>query len=247
MTKKEDYRKELKKLNHWDSYLRKMSGLPGPRGNLELAQAVAEEGDQELFERYLRYTPDIAPENTPDVFLAFCGVVGLGRLIAEGKKHYFNNLRELSADSRWRIREGVAIALQQVGDGNMDLLLRELKVWSRGNLLEKRAVAAALCEPRLLKNTEHAQMVLDILNEITHSIFIVEQRKSEEFIVLRKGLGYCWSVAVAAYPEYGKKLMEQWIKSTDKDIRWIMRENLKKNRLLKCDEKWVNRMVKLVE
>jgi len=85
MTKKEEYRKELQKISTWDSYLRKMSGLPGPRGNLELAQAVAEEGDQELFERYLRYTPDIAPENTPDVFLAFCGVVGLGRLVAEGK------------------------------------------------------------------------------------------------------------------------------------------------------------------
>jgi hypothetical protein len=246
MTIREDYRKELQKLSNWDSYLRKMSGLPGPRGNLELAQVVAEEGNQELFERYLGFTPDIASENTPDVFLAFCGAVGLGRLIAAGKNQHFIRLRELSADPRWRIREGVAMALQQVGDSDMDLLLKEMREWNKGNLLEKRAVAAALCEPRLLNNAEHAKKVLEILDEITQCILMEKEKKSEEFIILRKAMGYCWSVAVVAYPEYGKKLMERWMKSTDKDIRWIMKENLKKNRLWRCDANWTTEMAKVV-
>ena len=58
---------------------------------------------------------------------------------------------------------------------------------------------------------------------------------------MRKGLGYCWSVAVVAAPEAGKKLMEKWLADPDKDVRWIMQENLKKNRLLRLDAAWVER------
>jgi hypothetical protein len=56
---------------------------------------------------------------------------------------------------------------------------------------------------------------------------------------LRKGLGYCWSVAAAACLAEGEKLMEKWLRVPDKDIRWIMRENLKKNRLRRLDPGWV--------
>jgi hypothetical protein len=52
-------------------------------------------------------------------------------------------------------------------------------------------------------------------------------------------LGYCWSVAVAALPIDGKALMEKWLVNPDKDVQWIMKENLKKNRLRRMDEHWV--------
>ena len=87
MSKTEDYRKKLRELESWDEYLLQESGLPGPRGNLELAQVVADEGDAALFERYLAYTPTRRPVNSPYEFLAFCGVVGLGRLLAAGTDH----------------------------------------------------------------------------------------------------------------------------------------------------------------
>ncbi len=164
MTKVEEYREELRQQSNWDDYLRKQSGLPGPRGNLELAQAVVEEGDQELFEKYISYTPDKAPENTPEVFLAFCGVVGLGRLVVEGKKGYLARLREFASDPRWRIREGVAMALQRIGDSNMEYLVSEMEQWCKGAPLEQRAAAAGLCEPRLLKEEKNSRRVLDILN-----------------------------------------------------------------------------------
>ena len=45
-------------------------------------------------------------------------------------------------------------------------------------------------------------------------------------------------MAAAALPGEGKKAMEKWFASEDKDVRWIMRENLKKNRLIKVDQKW---------
>jgi hypothetical protein len=32
--------------------------------------------------------------------------------------------------------------------------------------------------------------------------------------------------------------MEKWIGSDDKDVRWIMKQNLKKKRLIRMDEDW---------
>ena len=45
MSKRNEYRQTLRGLDDWDPYLLAESGLPGPRGNIELAQAVADEGD----------------------------------------------------------------------------------------------------------------------------------------------------------------------------------------------------------
>jgi hypothetical protein len=81
MNKADSYRQVLKTLTDWEPYLLQESGLPGPRGNLELAQVVTDEGDRKLFEQFLTYTPEVAPVNSPQEFLAFCGVVGLGKLL----------------------------------------------------------------------------------------------------------------------------------------------------------------------
>jgi len=239
--KKDIYRQKLQQLQEWDSYLLKNSGLPGPRGNLELANAVADEGTPELFKRYRSYSASNAPTNTPQEFLAFCGVLGLGRLLSEGGTEQLKNLRPSASDPRWRIREAVAMALQRLGQTNMPQLLKEMKTWSKGNLLERRAAAAALCEPRLLGKPAHVKSIFEILDGITASILRVDDRRSDDFIALRKGLGYCWSVAVAALPAEGKKRMEKWFANPDKDIRWIMKENLGKKRLVRADPQWVKR------
>ncbi len=240
------YIEKLKSLKDWDSFLMKESGLPGPRGNLELAQAFAEVAEESLIQKYVSIKPDEAPENTPKVFLAFCGVVGLGNLINKGKMNYLKQLRCFASDHRWRIREAVAIVLQRIGDGDISFLLKEMKDWSKGNLFEKRAAIASLCEPRLLKSDEISCSVLDILDDVTLSITNLTESKNEAFEVLKKGLAYGWSVAMVACPEKGKKLFEKWVGSKDKEIIWIMKENLKKKRLLKMDKEWVtNQLAKL--
>ena len=239
MTKSEEYLSFLQSHEDWDEFLLKKSGLPGPRGNLELAQVVADLGKAKLFNRYLSYDPVRAPTNSPYEFLAFCGVVGLGKLLAQGNVGELEVLRRFASDPRWRIREGVAMALQRWGETDMDSLVNAMKIWSKGKLLEQRAAAAALCEPKLLHDVRQVRQVIKILDGITGSMQKVQDRKSDDFQALRKGLGYCWSVAVAALPDDGKHAMEKWFSSHDKDIRWVMRENLKKNRLLKMDAKWV--------
>jgi hypothetical protein len=68
---------------------------------------------------------------------------------------------------------------------------------------------------------------------------VANDRKSEAFKALRKGLGYGWSVAVVACPEASEPLLEKWFASEDPDVRWIMKENLKKERLSRMDAAWV--------
>ncbi len=118
----------------------------------------------------------------------------------------------------------------------MDGLLAAMADWSRGAFLEQGA--AALCEPRLLADPRYGSAVLNILDAITASILSVEARRDPDFRVLRQALGYCWSVAVAALPEQGKAAMERWCVSNDPDIRWIMRENLRKRCLQRMDNSW---------
>ncbi len=243
MTRLDNYRQELRKLDDWIPFLRKESGLPGPRGNLELAHAVAQEGNRAQFERLLSFQ---AEENTPDVFLVFCGMIGLGKLAAR-EPELFARLRAFASDPRWRIREAVATGLQLAGDQDMERLLVEMQTWSKGNWYEKRAAAAALAEPRLLKYPKHAEHVLRILDGITARMENAEDEKDDGFRILRQGMAYCWSVAVAALPADGKPLLENWLDSPDKVIRSIMKENLKKNRLLKMDPDWVKECLKKLE
>jgi hypothetical protein len=244
MSKTKRYREILSTPDEWDAFLLAESGLPGPRANLELVQAVADVGDEARFRRYLAFDAVQAPTNSAAEFLPVCGVVGLGRLLAEGHTGVLETIRACAADPRWRVREGVCMALQRLGQVDMDALLAEMEQWQYGNLLERRAAAAALCEPALLRDPAHARRVLQLLDNITASLSEVTDRKSDPFRVLRKGLGYCWSVAVAALPEEGKRYVERWFGSEDKDVCWIMKENLKKKRLVRVDAAWVARWQK---
>lgn len=244
MNKVQAYVEKLSQLKDWDAYLMQESSLPGPRANLELIQAAAEAGDERTFLHLLSYTPDIAPVNTQQEFLACCGTVGLGKLVKSGMTEYLIRLRLLASDPRWRVRESVAMALQLFGEENMDELINEMELWAKGNSYEKRAAAAALCEPKLLKQKKQVSRVLEILDSITYSIKAITDRKDEGFKALKKGLAYCWSVAAVGLPEEGKQLLEKWMNCDDKDIAWIIKENLKKERLKRMDQEWTERMNK---
>ncbi|MCC6984419.1 MAG: hypothetical protein IT535_14215 [Bauldia sp.] len=244
MSKVDDYAATLRGIASWVPYLRKESNLPGPRGNLELAHAVARIGTRSRFEELLRTEP--VGTNTPEEFLLFCGVLGLGKLVAEGEVGELPRLRSYASHGSWRVREAVATALQLVGDTDPSLLARTAASWTKGSWLEQRAAAAALAEPRLLKDAKAARKALAVLDGITAAMAEASaaERASADYKVLRQAMGYCWSVVVAALPEEGKAAMERWLASDDSDISWTMRENLKKSRLAKTDAAWVARWSK---
>ncbi len=241
MSKVNDLRRVLRGLADWDAYLLEHSGLPGPRGNIELGKAAAEEASPERIRAWLEWDHVQAPANTPEEFLAFCGVLGLGRLAAEGDIPAVTQLRRHASDGRWRTREAVAMALQTMADADFDNALAAAQEWAHGGWLEQRAAAAGLCEPRLLTTPKRTAAVFDILDEATQALATapVEDRRNPDYRTLHQGLGYCWSVAVAADPAAGQGRMEQWIDSTDDDVRWVMRTNLSKKRLQRTNGAWV--------
>lgn len=247
MSKMDSYRQQLAAKHEWDTFLLAESGLPGPRGNLELAQAVAREIDPARCWRYAKISASEAPTGTAEEYLAFCGVLGLGKLFLLGDPNALPALRRAASDPRWRTREAVAMALQYVGAHDIRKMVAIVEEWAGGTYLEQRAAIAAICEPALLKEPSSAQIALDILNTVTTSLFQAVDRKAEAFRVVRQGLAYCWSVAVAASPEIGKPMMETWLASTDPDLRWVMKQNLKKKRLLRADPDWVQAQAAMLE
>jgi hypothetical protein len=204
------------------TYLAEHSGLPGPRGNLELIGAAAEELDIVTLE---------ALSGSPDEFEACVGVVGLGRAIPDGRTDLVSALRGHAGDGRWRVREAVAMALQRWGDADLPAMVTEAERWGGGGRLEQRAAAAGTCEPRLLGDQAIARRVIALLDGITATLPGAADRRTDTFRTLRQALGYCWSVAIAADPVDGLAAFARWRRDRDPDVAWVVRENLGKARL----------------
>ena len=246
--------------NEIRSFLSDNSNLPGPRGNLELAGLFASsvveysgKNIDKLWALCLKMTAisaDEAPVNTASEFIPFCGTVGIGSTAAAHSsylKKTLIRLHELANDPRWRMREGVAMGLQKLILLNANTVLTELKKWViGGNLLELRAVAAAVAEPALLKDIEVAKEAFRLNQQIIMKLIETGERKSEDFRVLRKALAYTLSVVIVPLPKEGFGYLKQLIKMNDPDITWIIKQNLKKNRLIKNFPTEVNSLKKLL-
>ncbi len=204
-----EYRALVRETEDWEPLLLARSGLPGPRANLELARAAADEAPAGRLREWAA---------SDEEYLALVGTIGLTDLDA---------LRRQANDPRWRVREGVAMALQRLG---FDAVLPAMREWALGTPLERRAVVGGLCEPALL-DTERARVLLGLLDQITESVVRESDRRSDGFKALRKALGYGWSVAVAASPDEGRRALGRWLESDDRDVAWIVRENLRKKRV----------------
>jgi hypothetical protein len=229
-----------------EAYLREHSGLPGPRGNLELIDVASAAVDRADLVRWAAMGPDVAPENTPGTFLACVGIVGLGRLVAAGDRSFLPVLRRSSNDPRWRAREAVAMALQAWGDVDPDGLVDEVERWASGSALEGRAAMAALCEPRLLRDPRTIARTLAILDRLTASVRDAPDGRDPGIRVLRQALGYGWSVAVAADVTLGLPALEPWASEPNADVRWIVRQNLAKARLERAAPGWVERTLAML-
>jgi hypothetical protein len=244
MSKVEDYRQVIRDQKDLRGYLLAHSNLPGPRGNLELAHAAAAEISADLLVEWSNLDCLVAPVNSAMEFLTFCGVLGQGRLFLEGDTKGLERLRKAANDVRWRTREAAATAFQIIGAVNMQTLYDILPQFAAGTTFEQRCAVAAICEPALLKEETASLFALQLLDKITTSFSKNTDRKSEGFIALKKGLAYGWSVAASASLQNGKTYLEKWLQFEDKDISWVMQENLKKNRLVRLDESWVNQWKK---
>ena len=229
------------------TFLRAHSNLPGPRGNLELAEAfawvieeTAAHAPTEVWHLCLKLAatdPERAPVNDPGEFVVFCGIRGLGAVAVSDKQRYADAmayLKDAATDPRWRAREAVAMALQDLIASHGMQVLTDLAAWVQGaDWLAMRAVAAGVAEPRLLKDAAVAQAALDLHRLILYRFEAGGTDRSDAFRALRQGLGYSLSVIVAALPAVGWSYMRELAATRNEQIEWVLRENLKKTRLLR--------------
>ncbi|MFX1519756.1 MAG: hypothetical protein ACFFCD_07540 [Promethearchaeota archaeon] len=270
MGKKENHKQDLIKffdkfLESGDEgriieYLLSNSNLPGRRGNLELGGAFAEvveayfakdpERLWSLCVKLVNISADEAPVNDPKEFLPFCGTWAIGA-IGSSSSAFFQNavslLQRLANDPRWRTRESVANGIQKLIEKQKQKTFQELEGWIKNDSwLAMRAVAAGVAEPALLIDKQTSTQALELHKKIFAKIFASKERKSEEFKTLKKGLGYTLSVVVREIPEEGFEYLHQLTDSKDTDILWIIKENLKKKRLIKNFPKEVASATKLL-
>jgi len=268
MSKKENHKQDLMDLfdefaetgnaERLMGYIVSNSNLPGRRANLELAEAFADvvEGYVEKEEGRLwelcigmtKISADEAPVNDPKEFIPFCGAMGIGAMGSVALEFFekaLTTLKALANDPRWRMRESVCFGLQRLMAKRGRDTLKELEGWIRDeDLLVMRAVAATVAEPAILKDKETAISALQLHMNIMDQVLETKERKSESFKVLRKALGYTLSVVVHAIPKEGFEFMAQLVDSQDSDVLWIVKENLKKNRLVKNFPEQVESMKK---
>ncbi|MHA2364123.1 MAG: hypothetical protein ACXAC7_09195 [Candidatus Hodarchaeales archaeon] len=271
MGKRDNHKKELKTLikdfmkiddeKIVIEYLIKNSNLPGRRANIEMAQAFADVVKEDflinenlfwnLCLKLTELASEQAPTNNPKEILSFSGTIALGSIGAISENHYQDSmalLQNLAKDSRWRIREAVCFAIQRIIQKKEMTIFETLDIWvMEKHWLTLRAVAAGLAHPEVLENKQIASKALEIHKNIINIIIKSKDRKSEDFKILRKGLGYTLSVIIVANPNDGFTFLNELVKIKDQDLTWIIKENIKKNRLVKNFSSEVKAIKKRIE
>ncbi len=229
------------------------SGLPGPRGNLELIAAIADVAESDAMLAWAAEGPDIVGGNEPRTVLVVAGIVGLGRLLADGwggpeeRGDLVERLRVLASDPRWRIREGVAMAIQRWAESKPEAAFLTAEAWAHGEPFVQRASVAAVCEPALLTEPAFARRAVQVVDSVTADLASKSGRRGADIEAVRKALGTAGAWPSWRIPASGRPAFEGWFESTDPTIRWVVRENLKKARLTRLDAAWVARSRALIE
>ena len=123
------------------SELTRVSGLPGPRANMGVLDAFADEcvlrGERAdaILIALAKLDADHAPGATPLEFLPMCGVAGLGAraaIDAKARPQLMAVLHESAEDFRFRVRDLVPTALIRIGVATGDEIVPALQDWTNG-------------------------------------------------------------------------------------------------------------------
>ena len=176
-------------------YLAAHSNLPGPRGNLELAEAFYCSCTgliltEELWHFLLELSENTAPTNDPQEILPFCGVEALANLFFDvdktKKSLVLKKIRAAMNDHRWRMREAAANGCQIIAEKHVDVIKEWfLCIYPSANLFEKRGMIAALAHPPILNDCQTAKFSLEICAHILDDVLTLNPLQN----FLRKDFG----------------------------------------------------------
>jgi len=238
-----------------EQYLTEHSNLPGPRGNLELIGAFADvigeiitqpdppvDQIETLLDGWAALPLDSAPVNDPREILPAIAVLAYGQAAVSRPDWWHDEIAKLhkgASDPRWRAREMVATGLQRMLEADWSRTYTALDSWlQESDPLVIRAAVAAVAEPRLLIDQQRGLEALALQARAVDWLVALpaSRRRDESVRTLRQALGYTVSVTVVPAPDAGFDLLARLAQSPDQDARWIVRENLKKNRLRRWAE-----------
>lgn len=230
------------KLIHGDikyltKYLDDHSNLPSPRLNLELADYFAHlvaKDEKVMFGKLIQMCKHSSE------YINFCGISALGTCFYKLDNDQKNITKDILIKAmhhpNWRIKESSAIALQYILESlHDDALIFMDQLRSDEDCLVNRALIAGLAHPPVLNNKKicnYAFMISDISMKLINDYDDL-RCKSEDVVVLIKGLSYVISVFTVYDSIQGFQLMEHYLESNHKTLNKIIKSNLKKKRIRK--------------
>jgi hypothetical protein len=132
----------------------------------------------------------------------------------------------VARDPRSRVREGVVIGLQRLGERDPMGFSEVLDAW-RGELdpLVQAVRVAAVRDPVLLTDLTLALLAVEVCAEATAVLRALPDRGTAGAEALRDALGTAWGVAVAAAPAHGLPAFRALEHDEDPDVARIVRAN----------------------
>lgn len=258
MTKKDYYTDIYPLINARDkseleNYLLEHSNMPGRMANITLVSVVADIMGSDttiasswyptLSEWFRRETTG----DDPETLLVLCAVESFGAIYNQKNgqslielEHYFVDALN---DGRWRVREIVTETYKRIGINSYTDLEILFNWILQGALtpLEMRGLLATVAHPDILKTTEqlnYAQMMMERAFDY-YLNFDATTYSKEDKIVLKKGLSFAPSVIISKNPEQGFAFFEELIEKNEKQLKPILKNNLKKKRVESVDSEKV--------
>lgn len=229
------------------SYLNENSNLPGPRGNLTLAERLSKLVSRTWKEKREYLIEALEQWRASDnEYLLFCYYSTLGHLMAhhpEEDAWAKGALYEGNFSKHWRAREAVTFAVVAMLKTRPRYTLDLLKQWNQNShIIVLRNILVALADPTSLKsNLEIGEELRDYIHK---AINIVkkpseEEKANESYKLLKKSLGFVLSVAAMEDSRIVDDMMG-WVNLGNRELVSIVKQNAKKNRFKKrYPEKYV--------
>ncbi|MCA9585491.1 MAG: hypothetical protein KC657_09045 [Myxococcales bacterium] len=191
------------------------SRLPGPRPNLDLAEAVALEcvakgaSAERLVTAMTTLGAVEAPGGSPYEFIPMVGVIAVGALgasLAKFRPRAVALLHDAATDLRYRVRGVVPSALARIGEVEGDALVASTADWTDG-YFHAAALVLALAEERWLAALDDRDEVLARLDE-AFSLAETAPRAAERYPGRKALVEALAEVPVALTVRFGQPVLE---------------------------------------
>lgn len=215
------------------------SGLPGPRPNLALANAVADhiaaQGRKanSLVRELCAMDEARAPADTSREFLPICGALALAarwRLNVD-RRGAITALQIMAEDSRRLVREAVVHALRNIANTGDESFLDDLASWMDG-YLQAMVVLEALSDRHVLDRLTQAEPVLARLDEafrLAESAPRAHQR-THGYRALVRVLGEAPALIMARFPDAISAWLAERATTKSRDLRESIERGIERAR-----------------